>query len=185
MGFIIKILLFPFRLISWIISWLLIAALIVICFSTPAEGISESQRGAISQNCSNIKQSLTQLQKVDSRTRTYLGTTYEAIATRFIIPLNLRLVKNNHPILPNIQSSFTLEQQKFRDSYTDYMRDLEALIGMDCQAQPDNFYSQLEIVRTKRAKLRETTIRLSALADDQYRAVLELRGSLVDTRSAL
>ncbi len=178
MGFIVKLILFPLRFLRWLIGLLVIAAALVLIFSTPAEGLSETQRDAVSQNCSNIKQSLVQLQKVDSRTRTYLGTTYETILTRFIVPLNLRLVKNNRPSLPTIQSDFTTEQIKFRDSYTEYMRELESLIGIDCSAQPDNFYSRLEVVREKRSVLRETTVRLAELADEQYRVVQDLRSSL-------
>lgn len=178
MGFIIKLILFPLKFLRWIIGLLVIAAALVIIFSTPAEGLSEAQRGAVSQNCSDIKQSLTQLQKVDSRTRTYLGTTYETILTRFIVPLNLRLVKNNRPSLPTIQSNFTAEQVKFRDFYTEYMRELENLISIDCSVQPDEFYDHLEVVRGKREVLRKTTVRLSELADEQYRTVFDLRSSL-------
>lgn len=179
MGFIVKLILFPLKFLCWLISLLATAAVLVILFPKPAEGLSAAQRDAVSQNCPNIKQSLTQLQKVDSRTRTYLGTTYETLLTHFIVPLNLRLVKNNRPSLPSIQLDFTNEQAKFRDAYTDYMRELENLINTDCHAQPDVFYSHLELVRAKRAALRETTIRLAALADEQYRVVSELRSSLL------
>lgn len=178
MGFIVKLILFPLKFLRWLISLIVIAAILVLLFPKPAEGLSETQREAVSQNCSNIKQSLVQLQKVDSRTRTYLGTTYETILTRFIVPLNLRLVKNNRPSLPTIQSDFTTEQVKFRDSYTDYMRELESLIGVDCSTQPDEFYAHLETVRAKRSTLRGTTVRLAELADEQYRVVQDLRRSL-------
>lgn len=177
-GFIVRLILLPLRLLSWLVSLLVIAALLVLLFPRPAEGLSDAQRGAISQNCFTIKQSLTQLQKVDSRTRTYLGTTYETILTRFIVPLNLRLVKNNRPSLPNIQSDFTAEQVKFRESYTEYMRELESLISVDCSVHPDDFYQRLETVRDKRSTLRASTIRLAELADAQYYAVSDLRNSL-------
>lgn len=178
MGFIVKLVLFPLRFLRWLISLIVIAAALVILFPKPAEGLSEAQRNAVSQNCTNIKQSLAQLQKVDSRTRTYLGTTYETILTRFIVPLNLRLVKNNRPSLPTVQSDFTSEQVKFRDSYTDYMRELESLTSIDCRVQPDDFYARLEVVREKRSILRDTTVRLARLADEQYRIVQDLRDSL-------
>ncbi len=143
-----------------------------------AAALSEVQQGAISQNCATIKQSLTQLQKVDSRTRSYLGTTYETLANKFITPLNLRLVKNNRPTLSSIQSDFSGEQNKFKTSYTDYMKELESLIAIDCKTSPQDFYSKLEKVREKRLKLRETTIKLSKIADDQYKAVVKLREEL-------
>lgn len=92
MGFIGKLIVFPFKLAKWLILWAIVTFILVALFSTPAEGLSARQQGAISQNCSTIQQSLSQLQKIDSRTRTYLGTTYEAIANRFIIPLDRKSV---------------------------------------------------------------------------------------------
>lgn len=178
MGFISKLIIFPFKLAKWLILWAIVSFVLVALFSTPVEGLSERQQGAISQNCSTIQQSLSQLQKIDSRTRTYLGTTYETIANRFIIPLNLRLVKNNRPTLSEIQTEFTLEQAKFRDAYTDYMRELESLIVCDCKNHPDEFYQKLVTTREKRTVLRATTEKLSMLSSQQYSAVLDLRSRL-------
>lgn len=178
MGFISKLIIFPFKLAKWLILWAFVTFVLVALFSTPVEGLSERQQGVISQNCSTIQQSLSQLQKIDSRTRTYLGTTYETIANRFIIPLNLRLVKNNRPTFSEIQAEFTLEQTKFREAYTDYMRELEALIVTDCKNYPEEFYQKLVTTRKKRATLRATTERLSDLSGQQYAAVLELRDKL-------
>lgn len=173
-----RVVVWPFKFLKWLLRWA-VAALVLTClFSTPVEGISELQRGAISQNCATIKQTLGQLQKVDSRTRSYLGTTYETITNRFITPLNLRLVKNNLPTLSSIQTDFSIEQAKFRNAYTDYMRELETLIVMDCTNKPDEFYGRLVITREKRAILREATVKLAALADKQYTAVEELRSKL-------
>lgn len=150
----------------------------LLLYSISAHAISETQRASIVQNCSTIRQSLGQLQKVDSKVRTYLGTSYETIATKFITPLNLRLVKNNRPTLSEIQADFNDEQNHFRSSYTDYMRELEGLIATDCQSHPDDFYDRLVIVRQKRAILHDSAERMSKLAHDQYQAVLNLRNSL-------
>lgn len=173
-----KLIFFPFKLLGWLIFWALAVLLVTVIFSTPADALNERQRGAISQNCSTIQKTLSQLQKVDSRTRSYLGTTYEAIANRFIIPLNLRLVKNNRPILSNIQADFVAEQTEFRVRYTDYMRDLEALIVTDCKNQPEEFYQKLVDTRARREELRQSTVKLSELAEQQYAAVLDLRSQL-------
>lgn len=178
MGFIGKLITFPFRFAKWLILGAIVVIVLSILFSAPADSLSERQRSAISQSCSTIQQSLRQLQKIDSRTRTYLGTTYETIANHFIIPLNLRLVKNNRPTLSDAQTKFTLEQTKFRDAYTDYMRELESLIVSDCKNYPDEFYQKLITTREKRATLRATTERLSDLSDQQYNAVLDLRSKL-------
>lgn len=177
-GFISKLVFFPLRLMRWLVFWMIAVLLITVIFSTPADALNERQRGAISQNCSTIQKSLSQLQKADSRTRSYLGTTYETIVNRFIIPLNLRLVKNNRPVLSNIQANFTNEQVNFRTQYTDYMRELEVLIATDCKSQPDDFYQKLLEVRARREELRQTTVRLSNLVEQQYAAVLDLRSQL-------
>ena len=177
-GFISKLVLFPFKLLRWLILWAIAVALVTLIFSAPAGALSERQRGAISQNCSTIQKTLSQLQKVDSRTRTYLGTTYETIANQFIIPLNLRLVKNNRPILGNIQADFISEQANFRTRYTDYMRDLEELIVTDCKNRPEEFYQKLVDTRAQREELRQSTVRLSDLSAQQYAAALDLRSQL-------
>lgn len=148
--------------------------------SCVAVEISDSQKTAISQNCAHIIESLQQLQRVDSRTRTYLGTAYESISSRFITPLNLRLVKLGRPssLLFDIQNNFTTAQAQFREKYVEYMRDLETLIATDCSAHPDEFYDHLVSVRKKRETLRLSTKRLAELAEEQYQAVTQLRGDL-------
>lgn len=178
MGFISKLVFLPFKLLRWLIFWVIAVLLMTVILSTPADALTEYQSKAISQNCSTMQKSLSQLQKVDSRTRSYLGTTYETIANRFIIPLNLRLVKNNRPVLSNIQADFIAEQNNFRTKYTDYMRELEALIVTDCKNQPEEFYRKLTETRIRREELRQSTVKLSDLAEQQYAAVLDLRSQL-------
>lgn len=136
----------------------------------------------ISENCTFIKQALTQLQRADSRTRTYLGSFYETVVNNFLSPINLRLVKNNRsvPDLMNIQSDFSIAQTTFRNRYTDYMRDLESLIGTDCEARPEEFATRLDVARDSRAKLHESVVRLSQLISEQETAVRKLQESLHD-----
>ena len=134
----------------------------------------------ISQNCSSIKQSLTDLQRADSRTRTYLGTAYESVAGDFITPLNLRLVKNNRvdTKLLEVQGDFSEQQSNFRVEYTTYMRELEGLIGIDCQKHAQEFYRQLEKTREHRAKLHNTVEKLNKLVQAQYQGVVTLKEDL-------
>ncbi len=131
----------------------------------------------ISQDCGSIKQSLADLQRADSRTRTYLGSAYESVARDFITPLNLRLVKNNqvNTKLFEIQASFSSQQADFRTEYTAYMRELESLIAMDCQKHPQEFYRQLEKTREHRTKLHNLAESLSKLVTEQYQGVAALR----------
>lgn len=161
-----------------------LVAFLMLCFSLnltaveSSSALSDAERDSIMQNCPAIRQSLSRLQKADSKVRTYLGTSYETIATKFITPLNLRLVKNNRATLSDIQADFTSQQSHFRDAYTTYMRDLESLIAVDCQSHPDEFYDRLIEVRKKRATLHDSAIKMSRLAHAQYDAVLKLRNSL-------
>ncbi len=149
-------------------------------FSGEAIAISAQQSDAIVQNCNQIKQSLIKLQHADSRTRTYLGSAYEAISGRFITPLNLRLIRNNIPSaeLFRIQNDFVAAQADFRNKYVDYMRELESLIAADCSAHPEDFYNLLTSVRNKREELRLSTKKISDLASEQYKTVEELKEAL-------
>lgn len=141
---------------------------------------SQSALDNISQNCASIKQSLKQLQHADSRTRTYLGSAYQTVASNFITPLNLRLVRNNFPDtkLVAIQADFTATQAAFRNNYTEYMRELESLLATDCQAHPADFYNQLLATRARRAELQSSAAHLAKLVQDQITAVTALKESL-------
>lgn len=161
---------------------LLTLIIISVAFSCPVSAIklTPEQSEAVSQNCSNIKQSLSKLEYADLRTRTYLGSAYEAIAGRFITPLNLRLVKNGLPSteLFKIQNDFTSAQAEFRDGYVSYMKEMEVLVAVDCTTNPQGFYDHLEVVRERRKDLQATTKKLLDLALAQYRAVFDLRSAL-------
>ena len=157
-----KILLFPFKLLKWLFLGLICSALLSLLVALPAEGLTDLQRGAISQNCGSIQQT----------------TTYETIANHFIVPLNLRLVKNNRPTLASLQTEYIAAQSIFKTSYTTYMRELEQLIATDCRTAPDDFYDQLVTTRSARSVLSDAALELNGLAEDQYQAVLDLRSSL-------
>lgn len=145
--------------------------------ATQAYAVEDTKLSNIAQNCATIKRSLTQLQRADSRTRAYLGTSYETIANNFITPLNVRLIKNNQPdsTIFTIQSEFTEMHARFRTEYTDYMRELEGLIGVNCQNNPQGFYDRLEATRNHRAALQNVVVRLGELIQEQDKAVAKLR----------
>ena len=166
------------KLTKKLVTAVAVATILATTISATASALSEAQQGVISQNCATIKQSLEQLQRSDSRTRTYLGTTYETLANKFIVPLNLRLVKNNLPTFSDIQAEFTSDQTRFKDAYTDYMKSLGELIATDCQNKPDEFYDKLGVTRKKREILQKTTKSLSELTDQQYNATAKLLETL-------
>lgn len=146
-----------------------------------SEEIDEATRlAAVAANCADIKYTLTQLQRSDSRTRTYLGTSYEAVLGRFITPLALRLERNglSSERLSAIQTEFISSQNEFRAAYTDYMRSLEDLIAIDCSNHPEDFYTHLVTTREKRSALQSIVQKLNSLVGAQYNAVAELEKSL-------
>lgn len=149
---------------------------------TPAQALTDDQRGAISQNCGTIRQSLHQLQRTDSRTRVYLGTSYETIISSFMNPLVTRLDRNGSPsaTLAATTSEFTATRNDFAQTFTDYQKSLEGLVNYDCQSDPDGFYDKLQSTRSERATLNQITIQLRSLISQQVDNVKHLQESLQD-----
>lgn len=138
-----------------------------------------NRNNLISGNCPLIIQSLQKVQKSDSKTRVYLGGIYEKLFTAYILPLNIRLVKEN-----NLDTRFTTTQAviatgrtKFNREFIDYSQNLELLIAMDCQGDPEGFYDQLKIVREKRQQLFNTT----SILNQAFESYLELTKELEKT----
>lgn len=142
--------------------------------------ISEEQKSAVSGHCEIIRDNLKEVQRADSRMRVYLGRYYETILTRFIMPLNLRLVENNLPgsgLIGN-QNEFNTAQTDFKNDYIEYQKGLEELVAFDCKAEPEKFYEKLEVVRDKREVVAKDTTRLQKLASEQVKLVRDLEAEL-------
>ena len=130
---------------------------IALCFLTAintasAANLTENQAAAISSNCRRMKDTLKTVQASDSRARVYLGSYYERLLNKYLVPLNLRLVKNNKPNteLVSAQTAFSTYFTNFRDDYTEYQRTLETLTSFDCINHPSEFYDLLTETREKR-----------------------------------
>ena len=147
---------------------------------TPVAAISEAQKNAIFDHCEAIVDNLKDLQRSDSRARVYLGRYYETVLTKFIMPLNLRLVENNLPgtELINNQNDFNKTRADFVANYVEYQRSLEELVAFDCKAEPEGFYKKLVEVREKRAVVAGETTRLRKLAGEQMNLVKTLEAKL-------
>lgn len=171
---------FSRRISTIVVSSVILGSSMLFLANNVHAEMNDAQKDAIVQNCGHIKQSLTKLQYADSRTRTYLGSSYEAVAGRFITPLNLRLVKNNQASseLFQIQNNFVAAQTNFRNYYVEYMRELEGVIATDCAAHPEEFYAKLTRTRERRESLRNVTKQLSELTDQQYITVQKLAEEL-------
>ena len=135
--------------------------------------LSEAQKGAISQNCASIKQSLSNLQKVDSRTRVFLGSTYRNVLDNFVTPLNLRLVKDNKAVseLAAVQTDFAEGKDEFSEKFITYSRKLEELIDTDCVAEPVKFYEKLGEVRKARGEVRKTVTEMDETLTEHKKIV--------------
>ncbi|MBQ8991989.1 hypothetical protein IJ090_00960 [Candidatus Saccharibacteria bacterium] len=142
--------------------------------------LSKEQTGAISQSCDSIKQSLRKLQKTDTKTRSILGGLYEDIISDFIIPLNLRLVRNALPstTLTELHSSLLSKRQDFAKKFTLYEQSFEALLDIDCQNNPAAFYAKLVETRKTRNDLEQSTEAFRMLLEKHQNAVQALKGTL-------
>lgn len=147
---------------------------------TSVMAISEAQKNAIFDHCEAISDNLKDVQRADSRTRVYLGRYYETILTKFIMPLNLRLVENNLPGtgLINNQNDFNKTRADFVSNYIEYQKSLEELVAFDCKADPEGFYEKLVEVRKKRAVVAGETTQLRKLAGEQINLVKALEAKL-------
>ena len=123
--------------------------------SQPASAITESQSRIISENCTNIHQTLETLQKIDSRTRTYLGSD-----------------------LADNQVRFKDAKNDFAAQFTNYQRALEELVHYDCYTDPSGFYSRLSPLRAAHERVRVGTITLNNLIVEHRTLVKNLEETL-------
>ena len=125
----------------------------LIFFTTSVSAISEIQQKTISKNCKRIRETLKGVQRSDTSARTdYLPSIYDEMLSNFIIPLNSRLLKNDqtNERLTKNQEDFAKLYSEFKTDFVTYGRSMEKLLGINCEENPKEFYSQLEIVRTDR-----------------------------------
>ena len=139
--------------------------------------ISEAQKIAITQNCSKIKDSLQKVQKDDSRARVYLGGYYEIILSKFIIPLNVRLVENNLSTAGLVENQNKLAETKsdFVDDFVAYQKELETLTTTDCKNEPDKFYTELLSVRKMRKNVADEVKKMRTIVSDNIKLVQGLK----------
>lgn len=148
------------------------------------KAISENGLSTISNNCEQIKTALRNVQHSDSRTRVYIGGYYEKFLSKFIKPLNLRLVNNNvepsevtNNLISN-QNSFATAQINFKDDFIEYQKLLEELINSDCKNHPQDFYNLLVTVRDKRQTMVSDITKATELMQRHIELVNQLKGTL-------
>lgn len=168
--------------VSAVILSLIIAATPANLF---AAELSDEQIGNISTNCASIKLRLKQIQKNDARSRVNLGAQFEIISTNLMMNLNLRLVKNNiaNANVSRQQTEFAAERESFKSDYISYSQELEKLISVNCKDEPQSFYDQLETVRSRRATVAGHVKRLSEMAAEHRKTILDMRDGLTPEKA--
>ena len=158
----------------------LILALALSFATTPALAISDTQEKAITDHCEAIKDDLKNVQKLDARTRVYLGGYYETILTKFITPLNVRLVENNMSSTGLIdgQDQFVKKRMVFVNDYIVYQQGLEDLVGTNCKTEPAKFYEKLSEVRAKRKIVSQDVTKIRELISEHVKLVKGLKEKL-------
>ena len=144
------------------------------------QAISPNQSAAIVEHCDTIKDELKKVQKEDARVRVYLGGYYETILTKFITPLNVRLVENNLSSagLVENQNNFAGTKTLFANDFIAYQQGLEELVGLDCRQEPEKFYDKLTTVRQKRKIMVQDVLKMRNLISEHVRLVEGLRGKV-------
>ena len=158
----------------------LVCCVVLCCQCLPVNAISDSQKSAIEKNCETIRDDLKKVQKEDARARVYLGGYYETILTKFVTPLNVRLVENNLSSagLVENQNNFAGAKTLFSNDYITYQQGLEELVGMDCKQEPEKFYDKLTKVRQKRKIMVQDVLKMRNLISEHMRLVEGLKGKV-------
>ena len=162
------------------LNFSLLLAAVIVAFSAPtvsAAELDEKRIGAISQNCSIIKERLRRIESAGARSRVYLGTQYESIYSGLMSNLSLRLMRNGiaNQDIANQQATFKSERERFRNDFIGYSQELKNLIAMDCKNEPKKFYKQLKKTRTKREDISKSIQRMNDIISGHRQTVQSLR----------
>lgn len=161
-------------------SMFLICCVVLCCQCLPVSAITEEQSGVIVRRCDTIKDDLKKVQKEDARVRVYLGGHYETILSKFITPLNVRLVENNLSSagLVENQNDFAASKTIFANDFVNYQQGLEELVGIDCKEKPEEFYDKLVTVRQKRKTMVQDVLKMRSLISEHVKLVEGLKSRL-------
>ena len=142
--------------------------------------LTEKQSASIVNYCNTVRQDLKNLQRTDARARTYFGAIYETILSKYLKPLNLRIVDNDlsNTTLLKLQSDFAEARTDFSEDYIKYSKSLEELVSIDCRFEPDLFYKKLVSTREKRATVAYDIKVLNGLLTSIIKSTEQLKESL-------
>lgn len=156
------------------------AIFLSVCQVVMVSALTSSQKAAIIDHCKEIEESLKTLQRNDARIRVNLGSRYETISSKYIVPLNVGLVENNTSNAGFVENQNLYAEAKkgFVADYVDYQQNLEELISIDCKNEPESFYAQLEKVRQKRHLVEKDVSKIRDIISKNVKLVTELKGKI-------
>lgn len=130
----------------------------------------------IKSECSNIKNHLKKVRSTDTLKRVNLGQNYETIANNLMDRLNIATIssKLNGSELVQIASDFNQNFTDFKENYQIYERELVKVLNFNC-GKSQEFYSELEKLRSLRAKLDQTTKTLSEISKKYLESVSKFK----------
>ena len=152
----------------------------VVFMPRSVSAISDAQKDTIVTHCDAIRKDLETIRHNDSRARVYLGRYYETIFTKFIIPLNVRLVENNlstNKLIDN-QNNYNKTRENFIIDFIEYQKKLDSLVETDCKNRAEDFYNKLVSVRQKREIVEKDVQKMKALITEHVSLVEGVKGSL-------
>ena len=162
---------------------LIILVLFVVCnvfVSFSVTAVSEEEGNDVSSSCVVMKNKLKRVQQQDAKVRVYLGGYYEAVLSKFIIPLNVRLVENNlsTPEMVENQNKIVEARTVFSDDFVKYQQVLEELINTNCETEPEKFYERLVSARQKRTIMSQDVLKIRTLLSGHIKLAKEVMTKL-------
>lgn len=143
--------------------------------STPAVAdahppLLPAHKKRIMTNCTSATASLRQLHRNDASLRVNRGQVYEYIGTKLMARFNGRLVSNHLDGGKLVETAARYDKAltKFRTSYRIYEQELTAILRLDCQKEPEEFYYGVIDVRRKRADVYQQITRLNQYSNEYY-----------------
>ena len=130
--------------------------------SAQSQPMTNEQISRIKANCPSAKNIVAQLQTSDALLRVNRGQLYEYMTTKLMGKFNTR-VENNHlnaRSLVAVKDYYDNLLESFRSDYQSYAEKLNAIINIDCDQSPAEFYSAITLAREKRQRVHNDVIRL-------------------------
>lgn len=159
-------------------SFLILVIVAVSFFGYSANAATDIQEKAIIKNCNKIRETLKSIQRADTFARTdYLPSVYDEILSNYIIPMESRLSKNGQvsDSLNDNKKDFVETYSQFKIDFVTYSKSMEKLLNTNCEENPEEFYTQLEVVRVDRNQINLDTQKMNKIIEKQKTYVSNLR----------